>query len=93
MKGQTEIWMFEENDEGVMEETACGLRHRIGSRFGFDPDRVVLMESNPAQLDLAGVPHVLATWAAFAVNGIGYATDFSTLGLAPEYDDRGEEQK
>lgn len=80
--------VFEEAENGCMEETHISILLRIVAAWGFDSARVELMESNSCEpFEIGGRTYYACHDVAFAVNGRGWTTDFETIGRAPEYDD------
>lgn len=81
-----------DEDGGCWHETDASLRERIGGLFGFQAEKVVLMESSGKGTgweDFKGHPFHLCDWVAFQVCGIGYSTVDGMKGLVmnPAYDD------
>lgn len=85
---------FEEAENGCMEETRGSLKRRIHAMWGFDPARIVLMETGmKAMFGLGRTQHNLCISVRFQVNGKGWATDFVDLVASPAYDDKKEEEE
>lgn len=78
---------FKENNEGEMEETGSSIVTRIYRKFGFDPDDVIILEASYVSFRMAGVKHLVCDGVSFALNGIGWSTNFSDISRAPSYDE------
>lgn len=59
-------------------ETVESIRRHIAAVFGYDPERIVLLEGSFRR----GICESIA----FAFDGLGFETDFRTLAVAPQYD-------
>lgn len=73
-------------ESGIKEETQASVKRRLSDLFGFMPSRIVLLEGGCKCFDgTDGIRYYFYTDIAFAVNGIGYKSDFVSLMMDESY--------
>ena len=65
--------------DGVRHETNASIKRRVSKVFGFKTKSVVLLEASFRSFQLDGIRYCYCTSVDYAVNGLGYSTDFESL--------------